>query len=227
MGSMQRVRAGLGWGVIARSWPGVASVLVLSSSLGCGSDDDSSRGAATHDASISDASAGSRSDGGEDAGAVCAFTPCGGDLSGTSWSVTQICSGPEGAFGDVCSDAVVDFSAVTATGGVTFGEDGSVETNLTLAGTLEVILVASCFDGTGPSCDMLSEEAISCSADASENCLCNATVDQSFGGSGTYTASGSTVTITIGGEPEDAEYCVQGDRMVLRNGAGTFAAARQ
>ena len=169
-------------------------------------------------------------------------TPCGGDVVGT-WNVTSSCLTVGGELnlswlGVGCSSAPVTGS-LHVSGTWTAEADGTYSDNTTTTGTETLELLDSCLSvsGTCTTCARLGAPlasvgyaSVTCEEDPNIEpspecglgCTCSATIDQAGGigvapmfpsASGTYTVSGSTLTITAG--EQEYSYCVSGTTLIL------------
>jgi hypothetical protein len=171
----------------------------------------------------------SSSGGGEDS---CSnVTPCGGDTVGT-WTVTSSCltvSGEQNlvTLGVGCTSAQGTGSA-QVTGDWTGSSDGTYSDKTTTSGTEQLTLPASCLHvaGTVLTCERstsnespLRYDSISCRSTAGV-CACSIVAKQagwpgylstSSSISGTYTTSGTTITLD---DEASYSYCVSGNQMI-------------
>ena len=152
---------------------------------------------------------------------VTNFDACGGDIAGT-WVFDDFCAGKIQGGGPVKNcpqqEVTVDIEQVGLE--YTFGEDGSFSST---AGTevekMTVVAPLSCFGGA-PNCAAVaagadpSEGQVTCS-DQGSDCNCTRTrSNDRVAKTGTYeTEDGGKVTINDGDEPDEALYCVQGDKL--------------
>ena len=152
--------------------------------------------------------------------------PCGGDLTGT-WAFTTGCVTSLGfkeavsGAASSCSGETVAVTGVSVSGTMTFNADGTyVASALSKQGTYSLNVPASCLNGTACSTVASSLEAsgefetASCSGVA--GCACTAvqtpiTVTES----GSYTISGSTVTMASTTGSSTVSYCVDGSTFHL------------
>lgn len=123
-----------------------------------------------------------------------------------------------------CPGATFDVG-LDASGTVTFSGDGSYQINFTAIGQLSVTLPAACIaqltQGQAQSCAEIAallddEGSVTCTGTVDSQCECSGQVGESDvnNESGTYTTSGTTLTITeSGGTPNALSYCVNGDEL--------------
>jgi hypothetical protein len=170
--------------------------------------------------------------GNEDPGDVdCStFVACGGDLTGT-WNISSLCEDlSEDPMQTACASGWISYD-FTANGTYTFGADRTFSTSGTIDPSATIFWPASCLAGY-TSCDSLaasmeasgtSGQSVTCTGSTSLSCLCDMTMPaQPLNGSGTYTVSGSTLTLSTG--DGSMSFCVQGKvlKMQSANSAGTL-----
>jgi hypothetical protein len=160
----------------------------------------------------------------------CGFSACGGNLVGT-WKVTSVCAEIAGAVIDVCPTAVAQLD-LTLTGTATFSGDGTRSSDFTTKATITYTLDAACLNaitsGKPPAtCDVLSKPAdpangdgpTACTGDPTVSCTCvEDNPEKSEKKTGTYTADGSTLTMTedADGSMKTAEFCVKGSEVRVK-----------
>lgn len=171
-------------------------------------------------------------------GADCSFAPCGGDVVGT-WNSDAFCSpattGVEGI--PECEDAVVD-GAPEVEGSVTFNADGTYSQDTSIVGSFRAEYDDDCVDAMTDG--MMTAEALCAmyeaigaqpgapfTADctyAAGWCKCDLTMDTQDSASGTYTTSGSTVTL---GSGSPHPYCVDGNELRVSTEDGAVSIFRK
>lgn len=142
-----------------------------------------------------------------------AFTPCGGDLTGT-WTFGATCATlPAGSdpFQGKCAGASMSIEA-EQTGTVTFGGDKSFSVNSNLTATLTMSVPKSCLP-SGATCDMIANGKPV--TDDGTNCVSVQPQDpKASTDSGTWRSEGTQFWTTSTGETtEDGpfDYCVTGN----------------
>lgn len=152
--------------------------------------------------------------GGDDDGGGfdCSFNACGGDPVAT-WTIAGSCTLGDQTI-EECPEATFDDSGIEQDGTVTINSDGTYSTSVTTTGTVQFTFPLSCLGGA--TCDQLegAVEGVTCT-DTGEACDCTQTLNETDNETGTYVASGSTVTFTPdgGGTPDELEFCVEGNTM--------------
>jgi hypothetical protein len=164
--------------------------------------------------------------GGSAASCTGVETACGGDVVGT-WAIVKVCDLFLITPGTpLCTGIEYIQSALTETGTVTFGADGTVTEDLTGTGTLREVVPSTCFEvlGTCAEIDARYQMVVGqgvytsagCASAASGSCECSAAFRTTATVSGTYTTSGSTLTLmNTTNTSSPASYCVQGSTMGL------------
>lgn len=161
-------------------------------------------------------------------GASCAGrnTACGGDVVGT-WAIAEVCNLTLTTPGSpLCPGTDYSQSTLTETGTFTFRADGTATEDLTATGTLREAVPASCLDVLGTCADldanfkMAVQDGLytsgSCATGAADSCDCMGTFQVTATISGTYTKSGSTLTLmNTSNNSTTSSYCVQGSTMVI------------
>jgi hypothetical protein len=185
------------------------------SQVGCGDDAGGGGGAGT----------GSAGSGGS---TTCEkVSACGGDLAGT-WKMTQICVEQPGTSDDIkaiCETAKLEINTTTVSGSLTYKPDMTFSQTTTLDATATLVLPASCLKSgsTTYTCPQLQEAfrkdpgatMIECTSSSDGGCNCKNLVHEVTANDGTYSASGSTVTLTTAKDKGTAEYCVKGSKLYL------------
>lgn len=185
----------------------VAAVVVAVASSGCGSDGGGK-----------DVNVGGPTGCGQ-------VAPCGGDLTGT-WMLTTACITADGLRETVsasgCPGISVEVSELNTIGKVTFSADGTYSTDGLSAQTLATVsLPVAC--AIGGSCQaeeesLQSDETVeSGTCSGTSTCVCTAReVQTDSGATGTFSISGTTVTLDGGGLlGEGGSYCVEGTHLHL------------
>jgi len=163
-------------------------------------------------------SAGSGSD-------TCAsFTPCGGTPIGT-WNIRDFCTANSIIMNPTdCAGAVFQVTSSSATGSITLNSDLTAATNVMVTVGESASLPASCF--TQDQCTQFQTgvaqsdgvTGATCSYSASTGCFCSLTITSQQASSGTYTTSGTNVTLsTADADPETDAYCVSGNTLTIQN----------
>ncbi len=147
--------------------------------------------------------------------ATCAFTPCGGDPSGT-WNYTDVCLVDSEVFAalyNACASATVDSASGTVTGSLSM-LGAKLVLNATTTVNATVTLPQSCAFGQCAQIQGALAQGFpgaTCSAGtATGSCTCNISKSTNAVAGGTYTVSGNTVT-TSGGRTYD--FCVSGSTL--------------
>ena len=182
------------------------------------------------------------------AGSCGKVAPCGGNIVGT-WKVVTTCSNASAPSGLMtgCAGETVSSSSTSASGTFTFNADMTYSVSISESNSETVTIPTSCFTsqgGVSVSCSELGQVfgAGTSSSDAGglsvmcgtsgSNCSC--TIDlsvQNANGSGTYSTSGSNLTIVAAngsGMGNVDGYCVSGNTLHLiasANDGGTTGTA--
>jgi hypothetical protein len=181
------------------------------------------------------AGCGSGSGGRASCGKVAA---CGGDIV-ADWTIVDACLTASGMalFGDFCPAAHVDATGLTASGMAAYRADMTFSANITLAGSIALVLPGECLTmgGVTATCAQLDQgfqnelamnpdptiQSISCTGSGS--CRCTIQMAPRTGtGSGTYSTAGTNL---IENGAVSGHYCVQGDELHLLTASmdmGTF-----
>ena len=213
----------------------VAALGFLSAwALGCGGGGPSGAGAAGAggDGSPADGAAGA-------GGAACPtdFTPCGGDLLGT-WrtdprcEATQVSQPPGGG----CPGESFDLTGVASQATWTFEANLTFTLALGAAGAAKVTAPAACLVSTASAplaCTAAEAGAMyagriaivggkpgapTCASAADGTCACTIPfVAMPISGGGTYSKSGTVVTIDLGSGGEPVDYCATPSSLRLRS----------
>lgn len=154
---------------------------------------------------------------------ACGATPCGGDVVGT-WQVLRSCFEDTTTTDASCPGSTIGLSNVQQTGSVTFGADGSYVSDGAVSFDFTQSLPLTCVMDGGGSCALyeLLFQSIAGNGTCSETattCDCSASISaQPSSATGTYTTSGSTLTVTqAGGMPNAGQYCVEGSTLHLHS----------
>lgn len=139
------------------------------------------------------------------------FSACGGDLVGT-WVLDKQCVGevtacPEATF------TVTQSPSIT----FTFTSDGSVEGSFSGTQVTHEVAPRTCLGSSITSCEQADSSAVTCTNSGTDQCACDITIAASTSLNGTYSASGSSVTIVESGQSTQTfAYCATGDTLVLQ-----------
>ena len=162
------------------------------------------------------------------------FAACGGSLVET-WEITGYCSDVTSATTGSCT-LTMETSNFHLSGTFTFSNDGSYTSAGTVSGTLGLNYAPGCFAGTTMSCARISSTtsssdagvSLTCTSGSAGDCQCTENIaNVPSAEQGTYTTSGTSVTMIKAGStqtPTQADYCVQGDTLRLRQTSSTAAA---
>ena len=165
--------------------------------------------------------------------ANCEFESCGGDLTGL-WNIDRFCvQAPEVPPWEECPEAMMEMN-MSATGMITFGDDGTFSRASQMNGILSVSTPANCIP-QGLSCELFGDAiamgdpsdgdpvgVASCEqADDVSPCDCTISYEGTLEEeSGTYEVTENNVTLTSGDEdsegPETLAFCVQDDALTLQ-----------
>jgi hypothetical protein len=186
-------------------------------------------------------SGGSGAGGTAGAGNGCAFDPCGGNVVGT-WSAQTAC-------GDFASASQAAFAAYPACAGLvesatlgtfsmtatfstdaTYSTSGSATVNIAMGLTQACLtamsgqpttLDASVCQSFGTSLAQQSGITGASCTFTNGNCACQYTGTSTLSETGTYSVSGSTLTLTAtGGTASSGQFCVQGTTLHLTDPTG-------
>jgi len=155
-------------------------------------------------------------------GATCSGTaPCGGNVVGT-WNFVSICLNAaaltDSFTGSSCSEAAISNVTGTESGSITFSAtEYAAAASISLSYTLT--LPVDCTNGV--TCEYFGDQLYgsanvqSASCTGTTTCVCPIVTRPSLSSeSGTYTTSGSTITVVpAGGAPDSASYCVENNRL--------------
>jgi hypothetical protein len=165
--------------------------------------------------------------GGSDAGGSCGkVEPCGGPVVG-SWKAASACTNQSVvnmAFQDssmgVCPGAVASAKTSAATGSFALNADSTYSMSLTIPFEIDLSIPASCVGGM--TCAevgaglMATADYSTVTCTGTTTCSCKMTTTSVQDESGTYTASGTTLSlVSSDGSTNGGTYCVQGDVLHL------------
>ncbi len=159
-------------------------------------------------------------------GTCPAFTPCGGDITGT-WNYTGAC------LSDAFAEAKQQCPGLTATNakGTLIGTITATATtltrNVTVNAEASLTFPSSCLTDFGGDCSLLQaginakyKGKTTCTAGASGSCTCDFNGDISPSSQpDTYTVSGTQITT---GSGDTYDFCVMGDQLEERKTAGSI-----
>ena len=158
--------------------------------------------------------------GGSGGGSGCgSVAPCGGSIAAT-WSITGICVTPQTMNNPNCPGGTLTITGATESGTLSFTSAGTYTANVTATVSIMDTTPSSCI--APATCADLAAAYVAegASATCTGTSVCNCTIVIASSGSeaGTYTTSGTTLTITDStGEVDSMGYCVQGDTLHLTN----------
>jgi hypothetical protein len=156
--------------------------------------------------------------GGGDGGSCEGRAPCGGTIAAGRYKISSYCASASGPLkSEFCPAGIsVDASDLTLTGTVTFNADMTYQSIATIGGTITEFIPAECLSSGGLrlTCEALSQSlkeqpGVTGSCTGSNGCNCTLTYDmESTMASGTYSTSGTQVTLTpSGGAGSTGDYC--------------------
>ncbi|HEY2406385.1 MAG TPA: hypothetical protein VGI10_10300 [Polyangiaceae bacterium] len=148
----------------------------------------------------------------DDTGPQCAApAACGGDLVGT-WLLESACAAVSETVNDSCQ-IVVDSSSVSATGTVTYNDDGTYTSSITYSGAYTETYPASCLADGSMCSDLAAMLGDACSTNSDGSCACSVpTSGLPVSSTGGYTVSGSALQLSSM-PTQSTQYCVQGDKL--------------
>jgi hypothetical protein len=194
----------------------VVALLVASCGGGGQSGTGGSGGGGGSGAAGASGNGGTGTTGGADGGVNCnaVTTACGGDVVGT-WKVIQTCLSATVNLSSICpgASAVYDY---TVSGTVTYNADLTYSSSGTVSAVVHETYPNGCMP-FGYTCAQLESIGMdagtsSCAADGQGTCTCDGVVaPASSVETGTYKASGGTLTSMYNGTTRLASYCVQGN----------------
>ena len=171
-------------------------------------------------------------DGGDGGGLACkTISPCGGDVVGV-WSVTDSCLSGTDDLSSTCAGLSADLS-LSVSGTTTYNADQTFTATVTGSGTTVYHYPAACIPGTA-TCTQLGQtlmaigmySSVTCTTDSGGICNCVAiTTVAPTTEMGTYSTSGSTLSVTQNGTTSTSPYCVNGDLLYEMNAPGDGGAA--
>jgi hypothetical protein len=158
------------------------------------------------------------------------FTPCGGSVVGT-WKIATMCMGTADAGvpkADAACFTTTSNPNMKYGGTFTFRNDATYTADIAVNGSQTLTYSAGCFSGAF-SCSAIDSifkgpgvadagMSGSCTSGSSGSCTCNETMNTDLTTiEGTYTTSGTTITMTSGSgsSPDTSDYCVQGNTLTL------------
>jgi hypothetical protein len=160
--------------------------------------------------------------GGDDDMDCSEFSACGGDPVG-EWTIADACfAGSQGAV-EGCPESSTRIDDFVLSGTIDLRADGSYASDISTMGTAVLTVPMSCLNGA--TCDDLAQASgLPCSANG-DACECENQGDARTQETGTWEASGSTITtMDSGGDTGSNQYCVDGDVLELHdvNDVGTI-----
>jgi hypothetical protein len=161
-------------------------------------------------------SGGGGSTGGADGGVNCnaVTTACGGNVVGT-WRITQTCLSVSRDLSSTCPGATAIYD-YTLGGTATYNTDGTYSSAGTVSALVHEHFPSGCMP-FGFTCAQLGQTAMDagtggCATDSQGGCNCDGVTPVTSGAAtGTYKASGGTLTTMHDGTTSLASYCVQGN----------------
>lgn len=151
--------------------------------------------------------------GGTSGGSCGNVQPCGGDLVGT-WTINKACISsltPD----STCAGDTISNTSATETGTLSFTSAGTYTSNVSLTLSYTEMIPASCISGL-TCADLQSQFAIigaTATCTGSTVCTCSISLAANGAETGTFTASGTSLTTTssASGNSSSMGYCVQGN----------------
>lgn len=155
---------------------------------------------------------------------TCGVAPCAGDVVG-NWQASSACIDEVALNMDFlteimgsCPTASLDVVSLIPSGTVAFAADMTFTDTLVVSSTMNINFPAACIPGVA--CSMLTEvlqslvgangvTSVSCAGSSGCTCTMAQTID-SIDGSGTWSTSGTTLTLTAAAGNQQSAYCVQG-----------------
>lgn len=145
-----------------------------------------------------------------------AFTPCGGDMTGT-WQYGEIvCSEGLDIVSSMFPDCTTGSTEVDGSivGTTTFNPDGTYEESQTRNLSLTAMIPIDCLP-EGVACDMLEDEAGTLTITDS-HCIVVFSIEEIEAEAGTYTVTGASATLTEpDGDIDQGNFCISGDVMTV------------
>lgn len=148
--------------------------------------------------------------------------PCGGDIVGT-WNIESACGydAIPNPLEQDCPGSTFTLEVVGQSGTLTFEDDGTfaqdfnIEVQAVFGLDTMACFMLACADFE--SIIQMDDPAASC-VDAMGTCTCTFPPDPpGMAFNGTYEVMGNTVTLDVGGEQQELEFCVETDRLGLWN----------
>jgi hypothetical protein len=154
--------------------------------------------------------------GGMSGGGCGSTQPCGGDILGT-WSFTDVCVKTPPAGDSTCpGDTISDFM-ITEAGTLSFASGGAYTASINATQSYTEMTPSSCISPATCADLAAAYQSLGASATCSGTTVCTCTIALAVNGTaaGTYTTSGSTLTImaSTGSQPDSMGYCVQGNQV--------------
>jgi hypothetical protein len=164
-------------------------------------------------------------DGAGGSGTCASNASCGGNIVGT-WTIVEACNTTTTLAPTGCAERTYTVTDHAVTGTFVFRADGTATRTLRTTGTITLSTPPVCLASAMETCADVDAAfkslvqtgsgytAASC-ADNGGPCVCTLMFDTMSNVSATYTASGSTVTVTSDGDNSSASYCVTGSTLVF------------
>ena len=140
----------------------------------------------------------------------CSFEACGGDPVGV-WTIDGACAPTAGGGDGDCPGATI-VQSVSYSGSWTFDDDMTYTVDGQTLTSVQGSFPQSCL-GQVASCEDLADDGLTCET-SGDRCECNSLRSEPFEIAGTWTASGST--LTLDGSPWS--YCQQGSSLKMLTG---------
>lgn len=157
--------------------------------------------------------------GGGDAELSCPTAPCGGDPVG-EWTIAESCFAGQIDVAS-CPDLEIRAFDAAQTGTLSIAGDMTYAVDQQITGSATLAFPASCFDGLIRNCSDLNDVGTTCTGDIASECVCDQTLDENVGETGTWQVSGTTIAFSGSGP---ADFCVSGDTLSLATSAGAGTA---
>jgi len=158
----------------------------------------------------------------EGAAGGCGAGACDGDLRGT-WNIVRGCYADSVIRTPACDGKLHEIiSNVHESGTVTFNADGTFRTFVTTVYDDARITPESCIEAAGSNCAIVTSDPGVCSLNG-DNCVCKVySLTSPYEQRGTYTVSGSQVTLTLTTEKgmNTWDFCAQGSTLHLHMAHG-------
>jgi hypothetical protein len=137
----------------------------------------------------------------------CSFDACGGDPIG-AWTIDGACA-PSTGVGDQCPGATV-VQSVSYSGSWSFDADMTYAVDGQTLSSVQGSFPRSCL-GQVARCEDLADDGLTCRT-SGDRCECSSLETEPFEIAGTWTASGSELTL----DGSSWSYCQDGDSLKLR-----------